>query len=347
MTTYLDSVTLHDVNTLEDFLSIPSPGVLHTAQLLEGDVMILGIGGKMGPSMGRQLKRALIECGKSNKVIGVSRFSDGSMRQQIESWGIETLSCDLLERNELEKLPDARHIIHLAVQKFGSTGNEDRTWAMNVYLPGMVAERFKDANIVSLSSGNVYPLVPVHSGGASETTPVNPIGEYAQSCVGRERMFEYFSAQYGTKTAMIRLNYAVELRYGVLLDTALKVWNGEPVDLSMGNANVLWQGDANAYIIQALQHTASPPNIINITGPETVSIRWVAKQFADTFDKTPIFTGEESNTSLLNNAAKAFQLFGYPRVSLAQIVQWIAEWVKQGLPTLNKPTHYEQRDGKF
>ncbi len=339
--------TIQSVEQLEDLLSTPSPGVIEAAKQVEGDVMLLGIGGKMGPTLGRQLKKAFEKCGKKNRVTGVSRFSDQELKQRLESWGIETLSCDLLDRAALEALPDAQHIIHLAAQKFGSTGNEERTWAMNVYLPGMVAERFHNANIVSLSTGNVYPLVPVHSGGSIETDPINPIGEYAQSCVGRERMFKFISKQNGTNVSMIRLNYAVELRYGILLDTAFKVWQETPIELGMGNVNVLWQGDANAYIIQSLIHTSSPPNIINITGPETVSIRWLANQFGDIFGKPPIFMGEEAPTALLNNAAKAFHLFGYPRVPLEAIIQWTAYWIQNDLPVLNKPTHFEQRDGKF
>ena len=235
----------------------------------------------------------------------------------------------------------------MAARKFGSTGDEGYTWAMNTYLPGRVAERFKSSRIVSFSSGNVYPFVPVTSGGATEETPTEPVGEYAISALGRERMFTHFSKVNGTPVALLRLNYAVEMRYGVLFDIGSKVFAREPVDVSMGNANVIWQGDANSVCLRSLLHASSPPLVLNLTGPETLSVRWVAREFGRHFGVTPEFTGEESPRALLNNAARCFQMFGYPTVSVAELIETTAQWIGAGGRALGKPTHFEVRDGKF
>jgi nucleoside-diphosphate-sugar epimerase len=282
-----------------------------------------------------------------HRVIAVARFSQPGVREQLEQHGVNTVSCDLLERASVAALPDSRNVIFMAGQKFGTTGNPGQTWAMNTFMPGIIAERYADARIVVFSTGNVYPLMPVVHGGATEDDTPAPVGEYANSCLGRERIFEYFSHTRGLRCAIMRLNYAIDLRYGVLLDIAQKVLSRQPVDLSMGAANVIWQGDANAQALALLDHCASPPFVLNVTGPETVSVRRLAEQFASIFGAEPLFTGEEAPTALLNNAAQAQCLFGYPRVGLQQMIAWTAAWVQAGGATLNKPTHFETRDGRF
>ena len=332
---------------LDDHLARPSPKVLEVLQTLSSDLLILGVGGKMGPTLARMAARALAEIGSSRRVVGVARFSRPGLREQLESWGVQTIACDLLDRAALAHLPDSQNLIFMAGQKFGTAGNEPLTWAMNTYLPTLVAERFSRARMVVFSTGNVYPLSPMGAGGSQENDPVAPIGEYAQSCLGRERMIQYASQQHGLRAAIIRLNYAIDLRYGVLLDTAQKVDQGQPIDLSMGAVNVIWQGDANAQGLALLAHCASPPLILNVTGPETISIRRLAEQFGERLGKTPIFQGEEALTALLNNAARAQHLFGYPRVTLNQLIDWTVHWIQIEGPTLNKPTHFETRDGRF
>ncbi len=335
------------VEELEEVLSRPGPGVVDTVRQLDGDFLILGVGGKMGPTLAWQLKRALEAAGKTARVYGVARFSTPGLQQKLASWGVETIACDLLERGALDALPAAKNVFYLAARKFGSTGNEPYTWAMNTYLPGMVAERFAASRIVALSTGNVYPLSPVTWGGSKETDALVPLGEYAQSCLGRERLFQYFSSRYGTPVTLIRLNYAVELRYGILLDIAQKVYRQQPIPLAMGNVNVIWQGDANAYIIRTLTTCASPPAVFNLTGPETLSVRWLAQQFGAAFGIEPICEGEEASTALLSDAARLFARFGYPMVPYQRLIPWIVHWVTSNAPTLGKPTHYEEREGKF
>jgi nucleoside-diphosphate-sugar epimerase len=332
---------------LEDRLSEPSPLVLETLAHLESDLLILGVGGKMGPTLARMAARGLQAINSPHRVIGVARFSEVGLQQKLEAWGVQTLPCDLLDRTALAQLPDTRHIIFMAGQKFGTTGNPSTTWAMNVYMPALVAERFTQARMVVFSTGNVYPLTPIAEGGSLETDAVAPVGEYANACLGRERIFEHFARTQGLRCAIMRLNYAIDLRYGVLLDTAQKVAAGQPIDLSMGAANVIWQGDANAWAIALLDYCAAPPFILNVTGPETVSIRRLAERFGGLLGVAPVFSGSEAPTALLNNAAQAQLLFGYPRVSLNQLIDWTAAWVQQGGPTLNKPTHFETRDGQF
>jgi nucleoside-diphosphate-sugar epimerase len=280
-------------------------------------------------------------------VIAVSRYSDKAIRDNLESSGIDTITCDLLDRASLDTLPDVPNVLFIAGQKFQTSSQEERTWALNVYLPGMVAERFDQSRMVVFSTGNVYPFVPIASGGSTESDFPEPIGEYAQSCLGRERLFQYFSIKNKTPVTIIRLNYAVEMRYGVLLDIALKVRQGLPIDLSMGHVNVIWQGDANAYALLAFQCCESPPAILNVTGPEILSVRALANEFATRFQTEPLFIGSESNTALLNDASRCFERFGPPKVSLDTVVEWIAQWVEHDQPILNKPTQYEQREGKF
>ena len=295
---------------------------------LEGDILILGVGGKMGPTLAKQAKRAIDQAGITKKVIGVSRFSTPGVQENLQEAGIETITADLLSENSLQNLPDTQNVILMAGRKFGSTDNESLTWAMNSYMPGRVAEKFRASRLVVFSTGNVYPLTPVAHGGATEGSPVNPIGEYAQSCLSRERICTYFSWQFGTPMAILRLNYAIDLRYGILLDIAEKVYAEERISLEMGNVNVIWQGDANAVALRAFAHCQSPPLILNVTGPETISIRSLASYFGVLFKKPPHFEGEEAATALLSNASRCHQLFGYPRVSLAQMIEWVAEWVR-------------------
>jgi len=332
---------------LEELLSRPSADTAELFKRLEGDVIFLGIAGKIGPSLARMAKRACDISGVSKRITGVSRFSDESERTQIEKWGIETIQGDLLDRDFLESLPKVKNVFFLAGMKFGSEENLSLTWAMNSYLPALVAEYFKDSRIVAFSTGCVYPLVPVGSGGSKEADRPEPVGEYAQSCLGRERMFEYGSKKYNTQVAIIRLNYAVETRYGVLVDIAAKVKNGWPVDLTMGYFNVIWQGDANNMVLRTIEHSASPPLTLNITGPETLSVRDVALEFGKLFGKEVRFTGKEASTALLSDAQRAFGLFGRPTVPVGKVLEWTARWMEEEKKLLGKPTHFEVRDGKY
>ncbi len=332
---------------LEDVLSTPSPEVVESVSQLDGDIIILGVGGKIGPSLAQMAARAVKEAGSNKRIIGVDYVYSDPIRARLEDAGLELLQCDLLDRDAVAGLPQVENVIFMAGMKFGSTGAEHRTWAMNVYMPGIVAERFRDSRILVFSSGNIYGLVPVLHGGSTEADPVNPEGDYAQSVVGRERMFEYASHKYGTRVLQFRLNYAVELRYGVLYDVAEKVYNKQPVDVTMGHYNCIWQGDVNAFVLRSIPFAASPPRILNVTGPEIVSVRWVARRFGELFGVEPIIEGCEADTALLSNTAQAAGLFGYPKVPLDRIMHWIAHWVEIGGPTLGKPTHYETRDGKF
>lgn len=332
---------------LEDRLSTPSPEDVAFFRDLEGDVIIIGVAGKMGPSLARRAARASQAAGKPRRIIGASRFSAPAAEQLLQQSGIETVRADLLNPGVVAALPDARNVIYMAGRKFGSTGAESLTWAMNAYLPALVAERYRHSRIVVFSSGNVYPLVPVESGGATEATLPAPVGEYAQSVLARERIFEYFSCLHDTPVTHLRLNYAIDLRYGVLLDIGSKVFAGSPLDVTMGAANVIWQGDANSVALRSLGHAQVPPFILNLTGPETLSIRTVATRFGEIFGRPPRLEGHEAPTALLNNAGLCHRLFGPPSVSPEQLIQWTAHWIKSNGPTLNKPTHFESRDGKF
>lgn len=331
---------------LEDILSTPPPEVVEAVARLEGDLLVLGIGGKMGPSLARMAARAAGEAGRKTRVIGVSRFSGGDLRKRLEAWGIETIACDLLDGDALPGLPRCPNVLYMPARKFGSEGAEWETWATNTFLAGDAARHFRGSRIVAFSTGNVYPLTPVASGGPMEESPTGPVGEYAQSCLGRERMFEYFSRRHGTPVTLIRLNYAVELRYGVLLDIARKVAGGEAIDLRTGHFNLIWQGDANAYTLRAFGLCASPPAALNVTGP-LAAVREVAEQLGERLGRRPVFTGAQEPTALISNPAKCRALFGPPRVQLDALIDWTAHWVKSGGATLGKPTHFETRDGKF
>lgn len=347
MTIPTQSNSMRDETHLEELLSEPTDGVVRTMKKVAGDIVVLGVAGKMGPTLARMARRASDAAGVNRRVIGVSRFSSSVLERRLQDWGVETIRGELLDRKALAALPDSENIVYMAGMKFGSTGQEWRTWAMNTFLPGLVAERYRDSRIAVFSTGNVYGLSPVSCGGSREEDNLNPAGEYAMSCLGRERIFDYFSRTNQTGMTFIRLNYASELRYGVLLDVAQRVHSGRPVSLAMGYLNTIWQGDASAMSLESLAHVSSPPNVLNITGPETLRVRWLAEQFAARMGKEATFEGTESNDALLSNANKAFALFGKPQVSIGQMVDWIADWVVRGGATLAKPTHFEERAGRF
>lgn len=332
---------------LEELLSTPSAEAVKMFTGIEGDIMFLGIGGKIGPSLARMAKRACDQAGVDKRIIGVSLFESEQQRKKIEEIGIATIHGDLLDADFIKSLPRVKNVFFLAGMKFGSEENISLTWAVNSYMPGLIAEHFNESNIVAFSTGCVYPLVSFESGGSVETDPPLPLGEYAQSCLGRERMFEYGSKQYQTKVCLIRLNYSVELRYGVLVDIALKVKNKEAIDLSMGHFNVIWQGDMNDMVLRSLEVCESPARVLNITGEDILSVREVALEFGLLLNITPEFINEEALTALLNNSEQARQLFGHPKVSTSQIIKWIAHWIGEERETLGKPTHYEVRDGKY
>ncbi len=332
---------------LEDRLSEPTAAVVAMMQHLSGDLLILGVAGKMGPSLARMAKRASDEAGTPRRIIGVSRFREAAARTELEKHGVETITCDLLDECALAALPDAPNIIYMAGMKFGATGQEPLTWAMNALLPGHVCQRFPRSRIAAFSTGNVYGLVPVTGTGSRETDTPNPAGEYAQSCLGRERIFEHFALTRSTPVSLIRLNYACDLRYGVLVDIAQKVWRGESVDLTMGHFNTIWQGDANALSLLTLEHAAAPAWKINLTGSTMLQVRDVAGHFAKAFGKTAQFTGTEAPDALLSDASLLSNTMAGTSLSEAVLVDWVASWVQGGGASLGKPTHFESRDGKF
>ncbi|MCY9659667.1 NAD(P)-dependent oxidoreductase [Paenibacillus chondroitinus] len=338
---------MRSIEELEAKLAEPSDALIQDLAALDGDIMLLGIGGKMGPSLARLARNALKKAGVEKTIWGVSRFSESGLKEQLEQEGIHTIACDLLDDEQLQKLPDVKNIIYMAGNKFGTTGREHFTWAMNAYLPGRVAEKFKSSRIVVFSSGNIYPFTPVFQGGATESQAPSPLGEYGQSTLGRERIFEYFSRKYEIPMVIYRLNYAIDLRYGVLLEVAKAVKAGKPIDVTMGHANCIWQGDANEMALRSLNICSSPPNVLNITGPETMSMRWIAQEFGKRLGTQPVIVGHEAEDALLNNASKAFQRFGYPRVTLLQMLDWTADWVANDGATWNKDTHFQEREGKF
>ena len=332
---------------LEDLLSKPTPGVVEALARLEGDLLLLGIGGKMGPSLARMARRASDAANVRRRILGVARFSAREQQTQLQAHGIETIRCDLLDEDAVTRLPDAPNVIYMVGFKFGTTGQEATTWAMNSYLPGVVCRKFRRSKIVAFSTGNVYGLTPVADGGSRETDTPQPVGEYAMSALGRERVFEYFGQELGIPMTLIRLNYATDLRYGVLVDLAQRVWTEQPVDLSMGYFNTIWQGDANAMTLQSFGHLACPPLVLNVTGPELLSVREVCERFGQLMGKPLNFVGAEAPTALLSNAEKAARMFGPSQVGAEDLIRWVADWVARGGATLGKPTHFESRDGKF
>ena len=335
------------VEWLEELLSEPSKALVETLARVPGDILVLGVGGKMGPSLARMAKRASEAAGISRRIMGAARFTNPELESKLATHQIETIRADLLDEAHLAGLPEAPNVIFMAGRKFGSTGQESLTWAMNTHLPSLICKRFAHSRIIVFSTGNVYGLVPVSSGGSRETDCPNPVGEYAMSCLGRERMFEHFSGVANIPMAIIRLNYASELRYGVLTDLAERVWAGDEIDLAMGHLNTIWLADANDMALQALAHASCPPLLLNLTGPELLSVRGVGEQFGKLMGKRVQFKGTENATALLSNAERAFQLLGQPRILAEQMIRWTADWVMRGQPTLGKPTHFESRSGKF
>lgn len=336
-----------DEKTLEELLSKPSAVTVDMFKRLDGDIIFLGIAGKIGPSLAQMAKRACEEAGVKKKIYGVSRFSSAEEIQHIKDLGIEVMQGDLLDQEFLHSLPKVKNVFFLAGLKFGAEIDPSLTWAMNTFLPALVAEHFSSSRIVAYSTGCVYPLVSVASGGSQESHLPEPIGEYAQSCLGRERLFEYGSLKNKTPVVLIRLNYAVELRYGVLVDIAAKVKNQQPIDLSMGYFNVIWQGDANDMVLRSIELADSPARILNVSGPEILSLREVAAAFGKRLGKKPILEGKEAETALLNNSSQVFDLMGKPSVPVDQVMQWVAHWILEDKKLLGKPTHFQVRDGKY
>ena len=332
---------------LDDLLSEPTPPVVAAMRRAGGDLVVLGAGGKMGPTLARMARRAVELAGTSRLVTAVSRFSTPPVREQLERDGVRTVACDLLDRRAAAALPDAADVMYLAGMKFGASSRPALTWAENCLVPAAVCERYAHSRIAAFSTGNVYGLVPAGQGGSTERDEPAPAGEYAMSCLGRERVFEYFSEHSGTPVTLLRLNYACELRYGVLADIARRVHAGEPVDLTMGYLNAIWQGDANAMALCAVEHAASPPLALNVAGLEELPVRAVAAAFGERFGREARFTGREAVDALLSNGRQAAQLLGPPRVSVDQMIDWIADWVARGGAALGKPTHFEVRDGRF
>ena len=343
----LNTHSIADEAELERRLSDPPEYLVQLFSGLSGDILVLGVAGKMGPTLAGMAVRASEAAGTRRKVIGVARFSKPEEQAKLESAGIATIKGDLLDESFLAKLPDAPNVVFMAGMKFGSTGNESLTWAMNTHLPALVCQRFSNSRIAAFSTGNVYGLCPVHLGGSAETDAPNPVGEYAMSCLGRERIFEHFSRTRAIPVSILRLNYACELRYGVVVDLAKRILAGDVINLSMGAFNIIWQADANAIALASLSHATSPATVLNIAGPEMLSVRRTCLTLGEILGKEVRFAGTESADAILSNAQRSHRLFGFPRIGAEELIELIGHWVKSGGKSLGKPTHFESREGKF
>ncbi|HEX7940009.1 MAG TPA: NAD-dependent epimerase/dehydratase family protein [Gemmatimonadaceae bacterium] len=337
------------VEELEDRLSEPTDATIAALRDSPGDVIVLGAGGKMGPTLARMVERAarIADGSIRRTVYAVSRFSSDPAKLALGYAGVKTIRCNLLDLDAVEKLPDAPNVIFMAGQKFGTNDSPARTWMLNGAVPAICAQRYKASRIVAFSTGNVYPLLPTASGGATESTPLKPVGDYAASCEIRERVFALAARAWGTRVAIMRLNYAIDLRYGVLTDIALKVHRDEPVDVTMGHVNVVWQRDANSAAIELLPLAASPPMVMNVSGGETLSVRSLAEQLARRLGKSPRFTGSEAPDALLTNTTRWRSTLDPNVTSTESLLDWVAEWIRDGRPLLGKPTHFETRTGAF
>ena len=335
--------TITDTAALDELLCRPSQALIDDLTKVDGDIMILGVAGKMGPTLAGLAKAAL----PGRRVIGVARFTDADVKTWLQSRGIETINCDLLDATAIEALPKVPNIVFMAGRKFGAEGDLSLTWAMNAHVPALVAQAFRNSRIVAFSTGCVYPFVPVGGRGADENVPPNPPGEYAQSCVGRERMFEYFSRKYATPGRLFRLNYAIDMRYGVLHDIATKILLGKPIDVSLGHVNFIWQGDASAQALRCLARCDTPTSPINVSGHEILAVRDLANKLGARLGRDPVIVGTEEPTAWLTDTSQATQLFGLPVVDTGQLIAWTADWVARAMPSLGKPTKYEVRDGRY
>jgi len=335
--------TIPDVAALDELMCRPSHALIDDLNKVDGDIMILGVAGKMGPTLAGLAKAALPD----RRIIGVARFSEASAKAWLKARGIETLSCDLLDEAAIRRLPKASNVIFMAGRKFGAEGDLSLTWAMNAHVPALVAQAFAASRIVAFSTGCVYPFVPVSGKGADETVPPNPPGEYAQSCVGRERMFEYFSRKFKTPGRLFRLNYAIDMRYGVLHDIATKIVRDQPIDVSLGHVNFIWQGDASAQALRCLAYCDTPTSPINVSGPEILAVRDLAARLGARLGRKPIIVGKEEPTAWITDTSQAVSLFGRPIVDSEKLIDWTADWIARSMPSLGKPTKYEVRDGRY
>jgi NAD dependent epimerase/dehydratase family len=335
--------TIPDIAALDDLLCRPSQALIDDLGKVDGDIMILGVAGKMGPTLAGLAKAAA----PGRRVIGVARFSEPGVKDWLHARGVETINCDLLDESAIRALPEIKNIVFMAGRKFGAEGDLSLTWAMNAHVPALVAQTFSHSRIVAFSTGCVYPFVPVDGKGATEDMAPNPPGEYAQSCVGRERMFEYFSRKLSTPGRLFRLNYAIDMRYGVLHDIATKVLTGKPIDVSLGHVNFIWQGDASAQALRCLAHCTTPTSPLNVSGHEILAVRDLAAKFGARFGRAPVIVGKEEPTAWLTDTSQAVKLFGPPIVDTEQLIAWTADWVARAMPSLGKPTKYEVRDGRY
>jgi hypothetical protein len=335
--------TIPDIGALDDLLCRPSQTLMDDLDKVDGDIMILGVAGKMGPTLAGLAKAAL----PGRRVIGVARFSEPGSKEWLQGRGVETIACDLLDETAIKALPKVKNIVFMAGRKFGAEGDLSLTWAMNAHVPALVAQAFCQSRIVAFSTGCVYPFVPVDGKGADESVQPNPPGEYAQSCVGRERMFEYFSRKFSTPGRLFRLNYAIDMRYGVLHDIATKILSGKPIDVSLGHVNFIWQGDASSQALRCLAHCDTPTSPINVSGHEILAVRDLAAKLGARLGREPVIVGKEEPTAWLTDTSQAVKLFGRPMVDTEKLIKWTADWVARAMPSLGKPTKYEVRDGKY